>query len=599
MLRTLVICAALVSLVGACGDEGNCTTDADCSGQQVCSFNVCTISTNADGQGIVDIDLPCEAAQPGDLILTEILADPGGMDVNGDGSDDSADNEFVEVLNVSDHEVGIANVLISVVTSSTKQVQLGLECLPAKQARVLFGAEKGLSLRNSSGTVSLIISGEVVQSHTYGSEADGDQSLTLSDQLDAASAWVQHNEVSSDNWSPGVCPNGNGFPDCEGDAPIPDVVDACGEAPGVGELVINEVKAHGDEFVEIVNRDLRPFALDGLSLHDALGERFAFAAGQCIEPGQVLVLVDGYDPANPEDPITMMVPDGVLAFDASLSLNDGGDIVSLRNASDAVLDEMAYGSGEEISAPNGESMTRIVQLDPASAFPDCPVAGPGDATDGVETIDVPAGDGDTDDVGPSCGTVVNGPDMLVINEVLINPGTADVNCDDDPSNTQDEFVEIVNITSDPLDLSGVQLLTGESGSTLDLIHSFGAWCLEPKQGVVLFGGGSPAICEEQSSVNTSDKGLSLNNAAGHVVKLVAGDGAEVDSMTYTSVPDGESWVRYPEGSGDFVLHGSYGSCAPVVPESYCALGVAPCLANCALEFSPGACLDGSPLPFCL
>jgi hypothetical protein len=646
MLRRIVICAALAFFVGACGDSDECTTDADCPGQSVCSFSVCTIAANADGQGIIDIDLPCEPAQIGDLVLTEVLADPGTGDPNGDTFSDSSDDEFVEVVNVSDHEVGIANVLISVVAASTKQIQLGLVCLPAHEARVLFGKEKGLGLRNTSGTVSLLISGQLAQPvlrYGYGDEnsvaATDDESLTLSDQADPTSAWVPHSEVSSEPWSPGTCPNGNSFPDCEADAPKPDVIDACGEAPDVGELVINEVMAHDDEFVEIVNRSLRPFSLDGLTVHDFKGERIAFPPGQCIEPGQALVIIKGYDPENSEDPITMMVPAGVLGFDAVLNLNNDGDTVSLRNADDVLLDEMKYGSGEEISSPNGESMTRLVQLDPASswvkhseapfsdgavtslgtcpdgsAFPDCPstvTVGDGETVD----TDGDVGTGETFDVGPSCGKFVDGPNQLAINEVLIDDDH-DANCDGKITGQSDEFIELVNLTNDTLDLSGVVISTGEADS-MKVVHTFGAVCLEPSDGLVVFGssGQVGALCEDHSVFMLAESSLSLLNKTGLQVVLTSSGDVEldrfscktddgscvcVDEVGACAFPNGVSMTRDVNAPGGFVRHDAVSPCPAFVQEVFCPVDpVEDCEPPCALEFSPGACSDGGALPFCL
>ena len=228
MLSRLAIVVVTFSLVWGCGSDDECTTDADCPGASVCSFNVCTIPAGGDAQIVVDVDLPCDPAVAGDLVLNEILADPGGLDVDGDGIADSGDDEFVEVVNVSGKEVGIANVLVSVAASSTKQLQLGVECLPPNGSRVLFGSEKGLGLVNSGATVSLIVSGEVVQAHTYGSEAGQDESLTLASQLDPTSGWVKHSEVSSKSWSPGTCSNGNAFPDCSGGGTV-DGGDATGD----------------------------------------------------------------------------------------------------------------------------------------------------------------------------------------------------------------------------------------------------------------------------------------------------------------------------------------------------------------------------------
>ncbi len=637
MLSRFVTYAAVIALLSACGDSDECVTDADCPGTSVCSFNVCTISAGSDGQIIVDVDLPCDAAVPGDLVLNEILADPGGVDVDGDGIADSGDDEFVEVVNVSDHEVGIANVLISIAASSTKQVQLGVECLPPNGARVLFGSEKGLGLVNAGATVSLLVSGEVVQAHTYGGEAGQDVSLTLATQLDPTSGWVKHSEVSSLDWSPGTCSNGNAFPDCAGGANTDagdasgDTTNLCGEVPEPGDLIINEVLADpgslndsngdgvfdssDDEFVEIVNVDLRPYELGGLTLHDNDKERFAFPAGKCILPGETIVVFGSYDSG------AGTVQPGVLAYGATLSLNNDGDVVRLLDSSGLEIDTMSYGKFAD-GGPSGQddqSLTREIQMDASSGWvkhSEAPLAAgatmsPGTCQDGnmfpdcgtlepVGDVDPDAGGTDTvdPDVGPGCGTLVDGPGALVINEILVDVGGHDANCDGSSSHSQDEFVELVNISDGALDLSGVELWTGEDGD-LELIHTFGAWCLETGRGVVLFGGGEHALCQNESSISKAQKGLSLNNDNNHLVLLKDSAGNEVNSFTYASVPKGVSWARSPEGTGEFSLHSEGSTCGAIADGLYCGSTAEGCSGACALEFSPGACLDGSPLPSCL
>ena len=47
--------------------------------------------------------------EKGDLIINEILADPGSVnDANGDGISNSNDDEFVEIVNTTDHSILLA-----------------------------------------------------------------------------------------------------------------------------------------------------------------------------------------------------------------------------------------------------------------------------------------------------------------------------------------------------------------------------------------------------------------------------------------------------------------------------------------------------------
>ena len=116
---------------------------------------------------------------------------------------------------------------------------------------------------------------------------------------------------------------------------------------------------------------------------------------------------------------------------------------------------------------------------------------------------------------------------------------------------------------------------------------------------MLFGGGTPSLCEKESTIGLADKGLSLNNSNGHRVVLTDANGVEVSDFTYDSVPKGVSWARSPEGTGDFAPHSDVSTCASTAEGGFCGDTMEGCAPACALEFSPGACLDGSPLPSCL
>jgi hypothetical protein len=165
----------------------------------------------------------------------------------------------------------------------------------------------------------------------------------------------------------------------------------------------------------------------------------------------------------------------------------------------------------------------------------------------------------------------------VLNEILSDPGGVDVNGDGVASATQDEFIELVNLSGVALDLTGVAILAGPPGSPA-LSHTFGALCLPPYEGVVVFSGGSPTLTKPMAVVLTSNKALGLNNG-GETVVLRAADGSDLDTYAFTTSA-GQSWVRIPDGTGPFGKH-------KTAPDSADA------------PFSPGACNDGSSFPFCL
>ncbi len=146
--------------------------------------------------------------------------------------------------------------------------------------------------------------------------------------------------------------------------------------------------------------------------------------------------------------------------------------------------------------------------------------------------------------------IPNAAGQLFINEILADPAT-DANGDGTMSTTQDEFVEILNAISGPLDLSGATLSDGVS-----VRHTFPAGTVVPAgAAIIVFGGGAPTGLFGGAIVQTASSGsLGLNNRGDTLTLTIAG--TDLDVVTYG--PEGnmnQSIVRQPEiGSGTFVLH---------------------------------------------
>ncbi len=642
MRRLVLLPTLFIGLAGAgpgCA-EGDCTTDADCGAGQICRVGLCVRDLRSADTTLPDVpedvSLDCDPAAAGDLVLNEILADPpAGADVNGDGVPSTSDDEFVEVVNVSAKAVSLANVQIDV---NGKQAALGHLCLDPNQARVLYGKDGLPQMTNSGASISLLIDGLTVQNHTYGSEGGGDQSLTLTTQLDPAGGWSKHLDLVGTDYSPGTCANGNDFPDCEGGATVEDdpdggnsgdVVPACSVTPRAGELLINEVMADpgvvndanqdgafdasDDEFVELVNVSADTLLLTGVTVSEGGGKTFTFPAGTCLEPDKAAVVFAKYEGGGDFK--------GALAFGfgAALSLNNGGDSVFVRDADGELIDDVTYGA----EAGDDQSITRAIDMDPGSqlvkhtaaagaagatmspgtcvrgdGFPNC---GGGtaevveDAPDTSDTADT-AGTTDTtspddtvndtegDEVGPTCGPAAAAGD-LVINEVMGHPDGADLNQDGVGDNSDDEFVEIVSTATGAVDLSGVVVC-----DAADNTFVFGDVCLQPGEAVLVFGGGKPFFSGTVPSGNaTPQTGLPRVNNGEELLKLVAA-GADlesldcsaltdaIDSYSHTSAPAGASMVRDPDKTGAFVNHSR--------------------ATNTSGAASVGLCIDGSAFPGC-
>jgi hypothetical protein len=678
MHRLLIAVGILLLLSPQACQSDDCLTDADCPEGRVCRVGLCALDPNAlndtSGDNVFadwDVNLDCRAALAGDLVLNEVLADPGGVDANEDGFYAFSDDEFVELVNVASEPVGLANVAIQV---GSNTIAVAPVCLEANEAYVAWGLDSKLNLVNEGTTVSLLISGVADQQVGYGSASADDapelkgnkgQSLTLAEQLNPESGWVLHKDAAGTSWSPGFCSHGQPFPDCSGsgtsgDSDATSGLDAsgsCGVAPSAGQLIINEILAHpgpindangdgninlGDEFVELVNISDQMLDISGVEVGEGSGKRFKFANGACLAPGQAAVMF-GTIPPGMDGFSGALVDEG---GSSSLNLNDGGDIVTVFSADGAVcevdtdcaegevcaelvckllLASDSYGS----EAGDEQSITREVDLDPSAEFvrhTTAPHSGgarmsPGTCQSGTpfpgcggpvgsDALDGGASGPDSDqadvsDVGPQvvqCDGVPATSENLKIWEILSNPPKdADLNGDGVPApdgpaasaNNDDEFIEVVNISSGTVDLAGVTIWT-EKGDNLDaLTHTFaddGSACLPKYYGIVVFGGAGESgvtVSMEYAYFTTASAGsLGLGNTGDSVTLKGSGpDQPIIDTYKFSNSVYGVSIAREVseayEVLDSFVLHNS---------DEANGIG---------LPYSVGACVDGSMFISCL
>ena len=164
---------------------------------------------------------------------------------------------------------------------------------------------------------------------------------------------------------------------------------------------------------------------------------------------------------------------------------------------------------------------------------------------------------------PSC--VINKPveGDIIFNEVLINGNTeGDPNGDGNIDAIDDEFVEIINVSSELVDLSGCKLFEQTYSSNLPR-HTFAADTFLPAgEVIVVFGGGTPPIdhtgAQYLTAVNGDSFGLDLNDL-GDVLSLSDAEGNIIAVFAYGNQGgedafSDQSSVRDPDGSGGFVGH---------------------------------------------
>lgn len=91
-----------------------------------------------------------------------------------------------------------------------------------------------------------------------------------------------------------------------------------------------------DEFVELVNAGLQTVSLAGWTLSDQMQVRHTFAPAASIPAGGFFVIFGGGAPQG--------FSHAVIASTGLLSLNNGGDIVTLRDAAAGPVDTFTYGA---------------------------------------------------------------------------------------------------------------------------------------------------------------------------------------------------------------------------------------------------------------
>ncbi len=179
---------------------------------------------------------------------------------------------------------------------------------------------------------------------------------------------------------------------------------------------------------------------------------------------------------------------------------------------------------------------------------------------------------------------------LVFNEVLADGSVeGDPNGDGAAEPTEDEFVEIVNVSGVTVDLSGCVVVEGDL-STDEPRHTFAqGTLLHAGEAVVLFGGGDVSSL---SAANVTflvvanldvglKHGLALNNegdkvelrdpSGGVLTTFTSGSGGDIDAI------QGASMVRSPDVTGTSWTHHTYAT-------------------GSAGDYSPGTYVDGSAFP---
>lgn len=160
---------------------------------------------------------------------------------------------------------------------------------------------------------------------------------------------------------------------------------------------------------------------------------------------------------------------------------------------------------------------------------------------------------------------------ISLNEVLADPPTVtgdpvqgDVNGDGEGDSFEDEFIELVNFGTQPVEISGWTLSDDDAPGAE---FSFPAGTIVPPMGfVTLFGGGTPAGFSGLVFVDDGRIGNGLGNT-GETVELKR-DGVLVDVLVYgAEAGNDESLIRVPDGTGVWTRPGEQGFLDPYTPQA--------------------------------
>ena len=426
----------------------------------------------------------------------------------------------------------------------------------------------------ASGTTVVLIAGETMAEVTLSALTDG--ALEGTEEIEVSIASI----INAVELTPQLVTitlldadldsNGDGFPD-RGfiinevlfDPPGGDP----GDANGDGTRSASE-----DEFIEFVNDSDLEFDLSGYTLYDATnlatGEpNHTFPDGTVVPPGGVYVLFGGGSPSGDFGNALVGV-----STSGNMNLSNADDVITLLDADgNTVLTFDTQGEGAGIDFGADQSVTR---------FPDINGDFTLHTTANADLLYSPGKQVDGTDLGTGGG---GNPGLgFRINEVLFDPPAdlpGDANGDGVRSASEDEFIEFVNDSNIPVDLSGFTLYDATNLDLLEPRHTFPAGTIIPPGGVyVLFGGGTPSGSFGGAMVGVSTTGnMNLSNGDDVITILdllgntfltfdTQGEGVGIDFGADQSV------TRSPDISGDFILHTA---------------------ANPGLLFSPGTKTDGS------
>lgn len=537
---------------------------------------VVTLSAQADGR---DANASTTRFAGGDILINEVLADPPGAaptdligDANHDGVRSSNDDEFVELVNSTSNDLDISGYQLfnrSTGNDVLRHTFAAGTILAARTAVVIFGggapnpadpifggalvlkaSSGGLSLSNASGFVTLRDrAGEIANIFEYGGatglSGGSNQSLTRSP--DISGTFTGHataNGAGGRLFSPGTRLDGTPF------LTIPIArIDVSPLSPAIDAGAKQQFSAKA---FDAANQEINGVIFLWHSSNAAVATIDRDGLASSVTAGATQITASARGVQSAPNTVTVRPVQRVLT---RVAVSPPAVTIPVTGAQQFTAKGLDQFDNEiaGITFTWKSNATAIATIDQGGLARGIST---GQATINATTQTVS---------GSAIVTVA--PPTLIVNEVLADPPTGsdgDANHDGTRDGAQDEFVELVNATNAPLNLSGWTLRTHSTTSATETVrHTFAPnTSVSAGDAIVVFGSGNfdPAnpLFGCAQVLKASSGGLSLTNS-GLTVLLRDASGNLVTEFSYggsTGLNGGnaQSLTRAPDINGNFVLH---------------------------------------------
>ncbi len=362
----------------------------------------------------------------------------------------------------------------------------------------------------------------------------------------------------------------------------------------------------GDEFIELVNPHDRPINLKGYRLRDAAGLNpsekglgkldFTFPACELV-PGEVAVVFNGFDstwqgpvgdrnaaPKSGNDRFAGARVFSMKVGSSKTGLANKGDLILLNAPDNAPIHSVSWGDKGEPDK-NGKGITPpketlLIERSPVTSgksverrsvtegFAEHAASGDTPFSPGVfndpglsSHASKPAAHPDTQP--PATPKVAASPNLLpTISEVLITvPPRGDADKDGRTDATGEQFVELVNPHSEPIDLKGITIDAGRG--TTPLWHcDLPSMSLKPGEVVVIFNQATqpdrkfPDATSDPKKLESDTKPHPNSRFAGAYVLAATGEGGKPVAMTPS-----QGWITLTSAAG-LVIESAWWGTAP-------------------------------------